>query len=155
MKKLMSVGTAIVVVLALGAGCASQSATQQSVDQAAATKAAKATGHKQKKQQKTETVAQANARQAAENYLSTMPFSRNGLIHQLSSKAGSGFSMKDAIYGTDAAGADWNKQAALAAKNYLDTMPFSRDGLIHQLESQAGSGFTHAQAVYGVNKAGL
>jgi hypothetical protein len=155
MKKLMSVGTAIVVVLALGAGCASTSATQESVNQAAATKSAKPTGHKHKKQQKKETVSQANARQAAEDYLSTMPFSRQGLIDQLSSKAGAGFSKSDAIYGTDAAGADWNKQAVLAAKQYLQTMSFSKSALIEQLESKAGAGFTHAQAVYGVSKTGL
>src|SRR5689334_12349778 len=37
------------------------------------------------------TASQENAIQTAENYLDTMPFSRLGLIRQLSSKAGSGF----------------------------------------------------------------
>ena len=73
----------------------------------------------------------------------------------MSSKAGAGFSKADAIYGTDAAGADWNKQAVLAAKQYLQTMAFSKSALIQQLESKAGAGFTHAQAVYGVSKTGL
>jgi hypothetical protein len=156
MKKLISVGTAIVVVLALGAGCASQSATQQSVDQAAASKAAKVSGKKHhKKQSGLETASQANARQAAENYLSFAPFSRQGLIDQLSSKAGDGYSKADATYAADAVHADWNKQAALAAKNYLKTMPFSKNELIQQLESKAGDGYTHAQAVYGVSKTGL
>ena len=92
---------------------------------------------------------------AAEDYLDYMAFSRNGLIHQLSSDAGSGFSKADATFAVDHITVNWNEQAAKAAQQYLDYSHFSRSGLIHQLESEAGSGFTHKQAVYGVNKAGL
>jgi predicted 3-demethylubiquinone-9 3-methyltransferase (glyoxalase superfamily) len=101
------------------------------------------------------TAGQENALQAAENYLSMMPFSRTGLIRQLSSESGDGYSVKDATFAVNHLTVDWNEQAAKAAKNYLDTMPFSRSGLIRQLSSEAGDGYTHAQAVYGVNKAGL
>jgi hypothetical protein len=100
-----------------------------------------------------ETSGQENARESAESYLDTMAFSRKGLIEQLSSEAGEGFSRADAIYAVDHVDVDWNEQAVKAAKNYLDTMAFSRDGLIEQLESDAGDGFTHAQAVYGVAQA--
>lgn len=101
------------------------------------------------------TSGQENALQAAENYIEMMPFSRTGLIKQLSSPAGDGYSKADATFAANNVEADWNEEAAEAAKNYLDTMPFSRDALIQQLTSAAGDGFTQKQAVYGVNQAGL
>jgi hypothetical protein len=102
-----------------------------------------------------ETAGQKNARESAEQYLQTAAFSRVGLINQLSSQYGEGYSKADALYAVDHIDVNWNEQAAKAAKNYLATQPFSRNGLIRQLESPAGDGYTHAQAVYGVNKAGL
>ena len=102
-----------------------------------------------------ETAGQKNARRSAETYLDTMAFSRKGLIQQLSSSAGEGFSRADATYAVNHIDVNWNEQAAKAAQNYLDTMPFSRQGLIEQLSSSAGDGYTHAQAVYGVNQTGL
>jgi hypothetical protein len=92
---------------------------------------------------------------SAESYLAFTAFSRKGLIHQLSSEAGEGFSVADATYAVDHIKVDWNEQAAKAARSYLEMTHFSRQGLIHQLESSAGDGFTHKQAVYGVTKAGL
>lgn len=100
-----------------------------------------------------ETSGQKNARESAEQYLQTGAFSRAGLIKQLSSQYGDGYSKADAIYGATAVHANWNEQAAKAAKTYLANQPFSRSGLIQQLESAYGDGFTHAQAVYGVNAA--
>jgi hypothetical protein len=102
-----------------------------------------------------ETVSQKNARESAESYLGFQAFSRQGLIQQLSSSAGEGFSSADAIYAVDHIDVDWNEEAAKAAKQYLEEQSFSRAGLIQQLESSAGEGFTHAQAVYGVNQTGL
>lgn len=98
---------------------------------------------------------QEQALRAAEQYLAIMPLSRRGLIEQLSSSAGEGFSVKDATYAADHVEVDWNEQAVKAAKQYLELMPMSRAGLIHQLESRAGDGFTHAQAVHGAKGAGL
>ena len=100
-----------------------------------------------------ETPGQKNARESAEQYLQTQAFSRAGLVKQLSSQYGEGFSKADAIYAVNHIDVDWNEQAAKAAKDYLANQPFSRAGLIHQLESPYGDGFTHAQAVYGVNAA--
>lgn len=91
----------------------------------------------------------------AQEYLSFKAFSRAGLIEQLSSEYGSGFSKADATYAVDHITVNWNEQAAKAALEYLAVTHFSRSGLIEQLESSFGSGFTHAQAVYGVTKAGL
>lgn len=101
------------------------------------------------------TMGQKNALRSAEDYLGTMPFSRRGLIKQLSSSAGDGYSVKDATFAAEHVKVNWNEQAAKAAKAYLDLMPFSRQGLIQQLESSAGDGYTHRQAVFGAKKAGL
>jgi hypothetical protein len=101
------------------------------------------------------TVSQEQAIGAAENYLEFSAFSRAGLIKQLSSKYGDGFSVKDATFAVDHIKVDWNEQAAKAAKRYLEVSHFSRSGLIKQLTSKYGDQFTRAQAEYGVKKAGL
>ena len=80
-------------------------------------------------------------------------FSRVGLIKQLSSKWGEGYSKANATWAVNHVKVNWDEQAYKAAKQYLDSSPFSRSGLIQQLASSAGEGFTHAQAVYGANKA--
>lgn len=119
------------------------------------TSAAKAKTTTVEKETPAQTSGQRNALRAAKNYLSISPFSRQGLIEQLSSSAGDGYSVADATYAADNVGANWNEQAAKAAKNYLEIMPFSRQGLIEQLSSSAGDGYTVQQATYGVDKAGL
>ncbi len=86
-----------------------------------------------------------NALLKAKTYLSTMAFSREGLIQQLEFE---GFTTEQAEYGVENCGADWNKQAVLKTKTYLTTMAFSQKGLIEQLEFE---GFTTEQAKYGVN----
>lgn len=103
-----------------------------------------------------ETPGQANARRSAAQYLSLgNGFSRTGLIQQLSSSAGEGFSLDDATYGVDATHTDWNAQACLSAKSYLKNEPFSHEGLVEQLSSDAGEAFTPDEAEYGVTCAGL
>ncbi len=92
-----------------------------------------------------------NAVQAAENYLSMMPFSYKGLIQQL--VVGDGYSTADATSAVNSITVDWNQQAVKAAKNYLSMMPFSREGLIQQLV--IGDQYTPSQAVYGVAATGL
>jgi hypothetical protein len=101
------------------------------------------------------TSGQENALSAAENYLSFAPFSRDGLIRQLSSDYGDGYSAADATYAADHVKVDYKEQAAKAAKNYLDISPFSRSGMITQLTSSAGDQYTQEQAEYGATKAGL
>jgi hypothetical protein len=101
------------------------------------------------------TLSQKNAVEAAERYIDFSPFSRLGLIRQLSSSAGDGYSKADATYAVDHITVDWNAQAYKAAKNYLDFSSFSRSGLIQQLTSSAGDQYTRAQATYAVNKVGL
>ncbi len=86
---------------------------------------------------------------SAQDYLRAMPFSKQGLIDQLSSPYGAGFSVKIATYAVNHIKVNWNKQAVKSANSYLKVMHFSCDGLIDQLESPYGAQFTHNQAVYG------
>jgi Host cell surface-exposed lipoprotein len=150
----------ILAVIVMTAGCSALLASAPEVRKATAA-LEDVSAEPQKKSEpaapakSAETAGQDNARRSAESYLYTMAFSRKGLIEQLSSEYGAGFSKADAIYAVNHIDVDWNEQAAKSAKNYLDTMAFSRQGLIEQLESEYGAGFTHAQAVYGVNAAGL
>lgn len=101
------------------------------------------------------TPAQRNAVRVAEQYLRVMPFSRLGLIDQLSSDAGNRFAVGDATIAVDSLNVDWNAQAAKSAQTYLKVMGFSCDGLIEQLSSTSGSQFTVAQATYGARQAGI
>jgi len=93
------------------------------------------------------------ALETARSYLEMSGMSRNGLIQQLSSSAGEGFPMVDAIWAADHVHADWNQEAVEAAKSYLEMSPMSKAALIDQLSSSAGEGFTLAQANYGASKA--
>jgi hypothetical protein len=101
------------------------------------------------------TRAQQNALRAANQYLEVMAFSRAGLIEQLSSEYGDGYTRDDAVWAVDRCGADWDDQAVRAAERYLEVMAFSRAGLIEQLSSEHGDGFTVAQATHAVDAVGL
>ena len=94
-----------------------------------------------------------NAMNDAQTYLGMTGFSRKGLIRQLSSDSGDGYTVADATAAVDRLHPDWNAQAVRSANAYLSTQPFSRKGLIRQLE--AGDFFTPAQAVYGVDHSDL
>ena len=76
------------------------------------------------------------------SYLDMSGFSRKGLIGQLSSSAGEGFSRADATFAVDHVDVNWNDEAVESAQSYLDMSSFSRQGLIDQLSSSAGEGFT-------------
>lgn len=94
-----------------------------------------------------ETTSQSNARSQAESYISTMAFSRSGLIEQLKFE---GYSTADATYAVDNIDVDWYEQAVLKAEEYLDTMPMSASSLYDQLVFE---GFTANQAQHGVDVA--
>ncbi len=97
---------------------------------------------------------QKNAVRSAKQYLSFQGFSRKGLIQQLSSEAGDGYSVKDATAAVNSLTVDWNEQAARSAKQYINLMGFSCKGLINQLSLSAGDGYTKKQATYGAKQAG-
>jgi hypothetical protein len=98
------------------------------------------------------TAGQENALRAAQDYIDLTGFSKAGLIDQLSSSAGEGFSKADATFAANHVDVDWNAEAVEAAQDYLDLAGFSRSGLIEQLTSSAGEQFTRAQAEYAANK---
>ena len=95
-------------------------------------------------------VGQTTAEKSARQYLKVMPFSRQGLIDQLSSLHGSGFSVEEATEAVDMLEqdglVDWNEEAIKYAKRYIDLKPFSRQGLLRQLSSKYGAQFTDEQS---------
>jgi hypothetical protein len=94
--------------------------------------------------------------EAAQGYLSLgSGFSEQGLLNQLTSSAGAGFTEAQAEYAINDLNPDWNAQAVVAAKGYMQIGGFSRASLIQQLTSSAGSGFTEAQAEYAASQVGL
>jgi hypothetical protein len=97
---------------------------------------------------------QRNAVRSANNYLSTAAFSRDGLIQQLSSPYGDGYSVADATAAVESLSVDWNAQAVKSARQYLTMMGFSCSGLIEQLSSDYGDKYTREQATYGARQAG-
>jgi hypothetical protein len=97
---------------------------------------------------------QQNAARSAQQYLSISGFSRLGLIDQLSSSAGDGYSVRDATIAVDSLHVNWNAEAVQSAKQYLSISGFSCKGLIQQLDSSAGDKYTVAQATYGAKQAG-
>lgn len=96
------------------------------------------------------TKGQQEAIDSAEQYLATAPFSKAGLIRQLSSKAGDGFPKKDATFAVNHIKVDWKEQAVKKAQSYLAFTHFSRSGMIAQLKYDK---FTDAEAKYGTDKA--
>ena len=129
MKLVFSIAAGIILaIVLLAVGCSAlvagsvDDANVAAVSSAVADDAPDASEGTSGEEGTSETAGQENARRAAESYLDTMAFSRQGLIEQLSSDAGSGFSRADATYAVDAVSPDWNEQAAKAAQSYLDTM---------------------------------
>jgi hypothetical protein len=102
-------------------------------------------------------VSQQQALTSAGEYLSDGEgFSYNGLLQQLTSQAGDGFSQADATWAIQQLNPNWDQQAAISAKGYLsDGEGFSKSSLTQQLTSAYGDGFTPSQAAYGVAQAGL
>lgn len=97
---------------------------------------------------------QRNAVRSARNYLSLTGFSRDGLIDQLSSEYGEGYTKEDATVAVDSLDADWNASAVKSARAYLEMTGFSCNGLIEQLSSRSGDKYTEAQAKFGAEQAG-
>jgi Host cell surface-exposed lipoprotein len=82
-------------------------------------------------------------------------FSEQGLLQQLTSSAGDGFTEAQAECAISSLHPDWDAQAVDAAKGYMQMGGFSHASLIQQLTSSAGDGFTQAQAEYAASRVGL
>jgi hypothetical protein len=100
---------------------------------------------------------EAQAVESAQGYLADgQGFSRAGLLQQLTSSYGEGFTTADAAFAVSYLHPDWDAQAVESAQGYMaDGQGFSRAGLLQQLTSSYGEGFTQAQAEYAVAKVGL
>lgn len=105
------------------------------------------------------TLSQQNAYSQASTYLGNLPFSREGLLDQLTSEYGGQFAPADAEFAIARleveGGVDWFAEAVEAAQSYQATIPMSRQGLIDQLTSQYGSQFPLDQATHAVDTLGL
>lgn len=95
------------------------------------------------------TSAQASAKGKAKSYLNIMPFSKKGLVGQLTFD---GFAKEDAEWGVEHCGADWSEQATRMATAHVGNNTYTHDELIDQLLSD---GFTQEQAEHGVQSVGL
>ena len=102
------------------------------------------------------TTSQNSALQSAQSYIAMgSGFSKAGLIQQLDSAYGEGFSEADATWAVNHLTVDWYAQAVLSAKGYMAMGGFSRNSLINQLSSAYGEKFTRAQAIYAAKAVGL
>lgn len=101
------------------------------------------------------TTAQQQAITSAQSYVdSGQGFSRAGLLSQLTSSYGEGFSPRLARFALAHIQVNWNRQAVISAKSYLNSgQGFSFSGLVQQLESPYGEQFTPAQAQHGATVA--
>ena len=104
------------------------------------------------------TLGQQNAIESAQSYLDFSDFSRNGLLDQLTSEYGEGFSKAEAkfaiAYLEKNLMVDWNAEAVEAAKSYLEFSSFSKSGLFEQLTSKYGGQFTPKQANHALKAVG-
>lgn len=150
--KTVTLAAAIVFLLA---GCASTVATTAQTPDPGALATASSPSADTTPAGPSLTVAQKQAVLAAQGYLNIGGFSYQGLIDQLSSTAGNGFSVADATAAVDSLNADYNAQAVLAAQGYLKIGGFSHASMVEQLSSSAGNKFTPAQAEYATTKVGL
>lgn len=90
------------------------------------------------------------ALKSAEDYLAFMPFSKAGLLDQLTSEHGSQFPKDAAEYAVENVEVDWKEQALLAAIQYRETMSMSKKAIHDQLTSEYGERFTKKQADYAI-----
>lgn len=87
----------------------------------------------------------------ANDYLSFMPFSKQGLFDQLTSEYGEKFPADAAQYAVDNVKTDWNKNALRAATTYRNKMHMSRAGIYDQLISEYGDRYTASEAQFAVD----
>ena len=143
---------ALAIVAAL-AGCATQAVPTAQKDPATASAAATATP--KTPPPPSLSTAQQQAVIAAKGYLGMGGFSYQGLIEQLSSSSGDGFSVADATTAANSLTVDYNAQAVTAAQGYMKMGGFSHASMVEQLTSANGDKFTPEQAEFAATKVGL
>lgn len=95
-----------------------------------------------------------NALATAEEYNEDQPMSKAGLLDQLTSKDGEGFTQAAGEYAVNHIQANWNENALKCAKDYEKTEHLSRADVQDQLGSSiddGGEGFTQSEVQYAMN----
>lgn len=92
---------------------------------------------------------QQKALDKANEYVDTLPLSRDGLIKQLEYD---GYTTDVATYAADNCSANWNKEAKEMAEQYMDSTTYTYKDMVQQLETE---GFTKDQAKFGAKAVGL
>lgn len=92
---------------------------------------------------------QQKALDKANEYVDTLPLSREGLIKQLEYD---GYTTDVATYAADNCSANWNKEAKEMAEQYMDSTTYTYKDMVQQLETE---GFTKKQAKFGAKAVGL
>lgn len=92
---------------------------------------------------------QQKALDKANEYVDTLPLSREGLIKQLEYD---GYTTDVATYAADNCSANWNKEAKEMAEQYMDSTTYTYKDMVQQLEAE---GFTKKQAKFGAKAVGL
>ncbi len=95
-----------------------------------------------------------NALESAKDYNEDQPMSKAGLLDQLTSKDGEGFTQEAGEYAVNHLNANWNENALKCAKDYLKEEHMSRSDLQEQLGSSVddgGEGFTQDQVQYALS----
>lgn len=92
---------------------------------------------------------QQKALDKANEYVDTLPLSRDGLIKQLEYD---GYTTDVATYAADNCSVNWNKEAKEMAEQYMDSTTYTYKEMVQQLEAE---GFTKKQAKFGAKAVGL
>lgn len=92
---------------------------------------------------------QQKALDKANEYVDTLPLSREGLMKQLEYD---GYTTDVATYAADNCSANWNKEAKEMAEQYMDSTTYTYKDMVQQLETE---GFTKDQAKFGAKAVGL
>lgn len=92
---------------------------------------------------------QQKALDKANEYVDTLPLSRDGLIKQLEYD---GYTTDVATYAADNCSVNWNKEAKEMAEQYMDSTTYTYKDMVQQLETE---GFTKEQAKFGAKAVGL
>lgn len=154
MKKILVFFAAIVLIFALMA-CGGSEDSDNSSSEDTSTTAEESVAVEEEEEEPVDEFStwdreQQNAYKAALNYLDFAPFSKQGLIDQLSSEYGDNYPQDVAEFAVnkieERGEVDWVEQAKIAAENYLDLSSFSKEGLIEQLCSEYGDQYTREQA---------
>lgn len=92
---------------------------------------------------------QQKALDKANEYVDTLPLSRDGLIKQLEYD---GYTTDVATYAADNCSVNWNKEAKEMAEQYMDSTTYTYKEMVQQLEAE---GFTKKQAKFGAKAVDL